>query len=669
MPKPTVVAPSSKPSRVQATLAELLRSKVPPEAFARQWLSRLVGGLAAVGGRLRRPAGDGTLGVAAEVNFAERPSDGGDVDPNAGPSAYDRFVWEVYSNGRPRIVPPRGTVDDGANPTDGLVVLAPLTVDGELSGVIELLMPVDAQPEAQREVLQAVAAASAVFGEYEHRRRAKALEVRQALVDEVERFTRAVHEKLDVRRTAYVAANDGRRLIGCDRLTVLLRRGRRYDVVAAAGVDDVERRSVAAKLLSQLAAVVGETGEAVWFGGADEDLSPQLRRALAAYVDHTHVKQVAVLPLVPSTDEQSPSQLRPRPIGALVVEQMEDVSPAAGREERARLAALHATAALAKALEHEAIPLLPLWRACGGVTRLFAPGTRAKTVAVLLAVVAAAAALKFVPAELALSARGVLQPAVRRHVFAPSDATVKRILVAHGDRVEAGQLLVELRNTDLDVSLADAVGRRTSAQEQLLAVERSLYEDNRQVGVEERHRLAGQRSELKQRLVALDEELRLLRRKREQLAVVSPIAGEVTTWNVEELLRDRPIRQGQILIDVADVAGPWELELQVPEDGIGHLLAAQEEQGPALRVTYRPAADARIDRTAELREVHFAAEVRGEEGNTVLAKAALTGDPLPLLRPGAEATAKVYCGTRALGYVWLHDAVDFVRTKIWFRMY
>jgi hypothetical protein len=86
-------------------------------------------------------------------------------------------------------------------------------------------------------------------------------------------------------------------------------------------------------------------------------------------------------------------------------------------------------------------------------------------------------------------------------------------------------------------------------------------------------------------------------------------------------------------------------------------------------VTYRPAADPRTDRTAELSEVHFAAEVRGEEGNTVLAKAALTGDPLPALRPGAEATAKVYCGTRALGYVWLHDAVDFVRTKVWFRMY
>jgi multidrug efflux pump subunit AcrA (membrane-fusion protein) len=662
-----VQASSPQSARLQAALAELLRSPLAPEEFRRQWLSRLVEGAAAVGGRLRRPSAEGTLGSEAEHNFAVRPSD----DAAADPAGYERFVLEAYAKGRPRVIAPRGADRDDArtNPTDGLLILAPLTLDGELGGVIELILPVDVSPEAQRDALQACAAASTAFGEYQRRRQARALAARQTLVDEVERFTRTIHEKLDVRRTAYVAANDGRRLIGCDRLSVLLRRGRRYDVLAAAGVDDVQPRSQAAKLLGRLAAVVAETGEAVWFGGAADDLSPQLRQALAKYVDHTHVKQVAVVPLMPPADERQPSQKRPRPIGALVVEQIEDVTPSAGREERAKLVALHTTTALTKALEHEAIPLLPVWRALRGVTRLFAPGTRLKTAAVIVLLVAAAAALKFIPAELALSARGELQPAVRRHVFAPLDATVKRIHVGHGDRVAAGQLLVELRNTDLDVALADTVGRRTAAQEQLLAVERSLYEDNTRIGVEERHRLAGQRSELKQRLVALDEELRLLRRKREQLAVVSPIAGEVTTWNVEELLRDRPVRQGQVLIDVADTAGPWELELQIPEDGIGHVLAAQEEQGAALRVTYRPAAEPSIDRTAELSEVHFAAEVRGEEGNTVLAKATLTGDALPALRPGAEAAAKVYCGTRALGYVWLHDAVDFVRTKVWFRMY
>ena len=79
--------------------------------------------------------------------------------------------------------------------------------------------------------------------------------------------------------------------------------------------------------------------------------------------------------------------------------------------------------------------------------------------------------------------------------------------------------------------------------------------------------------------------------------------------------------------------------------------------------------DPDLDRAAAVSEVHYSAEVRGDEGNTVLVRAELASSDIPPLRPGAEAAAKVYCGRRALGYVWLHDAVDFVRTKVLFRLY
>ena len=36
---------------------------------------------------------------------------------------------------------------------------------------------------------------------------------------------------------------------------------------------------------------------------------------------------------------------------------------------------------------------------------------------------------------------------------------------------------------------------------------------------------------------------------------------------------------------------------------------------------------------------------------------------------GATATAKIHCGKRAIGYVWFHDLVDFVRAKILFRLF
>jgi len=650
--------PTSTANPFQQSLLELVGRDLPIEAFLGECLRLLVDAVGSGGGRLRRPAADGTLGIAAAVGSLAKATV--DIAPEDA-AKHERLILELYGSGKARVV---------SQPADGGVVLiTPLNVDGETFGTVELALPSEVTGEGHRAAMQSIAVAAAAIGEDRRRRRVRAFEAKQQLVDEVERFTLAVHEKLDVRHTAYVAANDGRRLIGADRVAVLLRRGSRYDVAAVSGADAVETRSEASKLLAKLATAAVRTGEPVRFTGVGDALAPQLRAAFNAYVDHAHVKDVTIVPLFADSAVENPPKDQPKrkPIGALVVEQLSDATPVPGRDERIKLVAAHASAALAKSLEHEAIPLLPIWRLMGGVRTLFAPGTRTKTLAVLVLIAAAAATLKFVQAPLALSARGTLQPVGRHHVFAPLDGTVKQIHVRHGQHVEAGQVLVELRNTDLEVELADTVGQRTAAYEQVLAVERALYEDTSRIAADERHRLAGQRSELKQRIVALDEQLRLLRRKREQLRITSPIAGEVTTWDVEALLRDRPVRQGQVLVDVADTAGPWELELQVPEDGIGHVLDAQEEQ-PALEVSYRAAAEPRNDRRAVLREVHYAAEIRGEEGNTVLAKATLDGD-LPSLRPGAEATAKIYCGHRALGYVWLHDAVDFVRTKIWFRMY
>ena len=42
---------------------------------------------------------------------------------------------------------------------------------------------------------------------------------------------------------------------------------------------------------------------------------------------------------------------------------------------------------------------------------------------------------------------------------------------------------------------------------------------------------------------------------------------------------------------------------------------------------------------------------------------------LPDLRPGATVTGKVYCGRRAVGYVWLHDFFAYIQSRIFFRWF
>lgn len=655
---------------IRTAFAKLVSEATGSDSIDALWLAQLLEASQAVGGRLYSANVAESPDILAALGTLElRPSQASPL-----PERRRQALRSLLTAKRTQAIVVAGDETVQASGAEPSFVYAPAIVDGQSVAVVELQMALETSPENSRNALQLVCAAVDCYAEFEQRRRRQKQATRLALLDEVEPFVAAVHEKLSVAHATYVVVNDGRKIIGCDRLTILLRRGSRYYVAAASGVDEVEPRSQVAKRLVRLAAPVAAAGEPLYFQGRSEQFAPQIRDALNEYLDESYVRELAVVPLLPPTDpppDDKPSRRKKQslPIGVLVPEWIENVSAKVGRQERTEFIARHAGLAVAKAREHEAIPLLPLWRACAGVGKLFAPNVRIKTFAVLTTIVVAIVALCLIPTDFVLHARGTLQPQSRHHVFAPYDGTVKAIHVRHGEQVAAGQLLIELKNTDLDVSISDAVGERTAAAEQLLATELSLFERESRLATKDRQELAGRRSELRQKIAGFDEQLALLQRKRESLRIVSPLAGEVMTWDVDHLLRDRPVRQGQVLVDVAKSSGPWELELHIPEDGISRLLSAQAERTEPLRVSYRLAAEPRTDRAAVLREVEHSAEVRGDEGNTVLAKANLESESLPLLRPGAEATAKVYCGRCSLGYAWLHDAVDFVRMKILFRLY
>ena len=102
---------------------------------------------------------------------------------------------------------------------------------------------------------------------------------------------------------------------------------------------------------------------------------------------------------------------------------------------------------------------------------------------------------------------------------------------------------------------------------------------------------------------------------------------------------------------------------------MGHVTKAQRELGDDLKVAYNLATEPGADYEGKIEEIHESAEVRGEEGNTVLIKVAIDKQKhLDLLRPGANVKARVYCGRASVGYWLFHDALDFVQSRILFPM-
>src|SRR2546423_14803375 len=63
--------------------------------------------------------------------------------------------------------------------------------------------------------------------------------------------------------------------------------------------------------------------------------------------------------------------------------------------------------------------------------------------------------------------------------------------------------------------------------------------------------------------------------------------GRVLTWDVGHQLLARPVERGEVLVTVADLAADWQLDLDVPDDQIGHVAAARQTMQPDLAVRFR----------------------------------------------------------------------------------
>jgi hypothetical protein len=583
-----------------------------------------------------------------------------------------QLVGWVLNTGRRLVAPPSQKSDIGINPTNQWLLLAPVKAGLAVTHIVELFHRIEATEGFDRSTLEAMERFTLVVSELVQRTQLRSLAARQLLWERLDAFSDTVHSSLVSSEVAAAIANDGRRLLECDRLSVAIKRHGVFRIVAISGQAMFDRRSETIRALNDLVDAAAAADEPFWYCGATSTLAPQLSEVVEAYVERSHSKRIGILPLRKAPDgPPDDGAVCPKDVSAfaaLVIEQFDEEAAPTGLEQRAEYVCRHAARALSNTTEHESLFLLPVWRTLGKSKALVTARHAPKTGLVAAAIFAVGVILALVPYDFEVHALGTLQPIMRREVFAGQDGVVDKVLVRHGQQVERGQLLAQLRDTDLEVTITETTGKRAAAVEQLSAIERSLIEEGRRLSPEERNRLSGDRRELVQQVGSLTSQLELLHYKRERLKVVSPLSGEVTTWNVEEILDQRPVERGQALLNVADTSNDWELELRVPESQMGYVCQAREGDSPLLPVTYRLATEPGVDRLGSVRDVHMTAEVRGEEGNTVLVGVAIDKGEITHLQLGAECRAKVYCGRRALGFVLFHDVVAFVQSRILFRL-
>lgn len=657
-------------------IAALAKSGATAEEFYPELLSRIITALAAAGGAIWLLDDDRQLKLQYQIN-AEPAILADDSDDAV---RHSRLISRAANAGQSVLVPPySGTTDGDAegNPTRYLLVLGALAHDGHNDGLIEVFQRPDTAPETQRGYLRFLEQMCSLAAEWLRSQKLQTLGDRQTLWQQADSFARAAHESLDLKETAYIVANEGRRLIGCDRVSVAIKKGWKCKVESISGQDTIENRSNIVMALNKLATRVCAAGEPLYHDGATEDLPPQIEEALEDYVDQSYGRSIAVLPLREpqrklgaEEDSGAAGEIdrddahRGEVIGALIVEQIETDIPQEIFRQRCDLVYEHGTRAIANSQAHTNLFMMPLWRALGRATWILKARTLPKTIGIVALVIIVALGLTFIQKDFNLSAEGNLEPQTRRQVFAAIDGEVIEVMVQRNSEVTKDQVLVRLRNPDVEIQLQELQGQLNSTKAEQSKVRGQLFG---QLEPADRTALQGQEFELETKLISLRKKITLQEQRAAQLEIRSPIDGVITTWDVEETLRSRPIMRGQVLMEVADLSQPYLLKLELPEKREGHLDSFIMKSGDIqeLKVTYILATDPTmdpLDAALPIKDVSFRAESHEEHGAVIPMEALPDQAPLMKLEPspGASVIAKIHCGRASSGFVFFHEIWEWL---------
>ena len=667
MPEPTIDAQRldqarREISRLVVEIEQLADLDLPPSEFYVEISRRAHVATAAEASALWVVNAQGALHPAAQVNVAAT----GIRNDDGARETHEALLRQTLKRGQPCVLPPGSRFPEAAdaaaeNRLPYLLLLAPFAVEGVLQGVFELFVD-PKRTAAQMGLLRLAQKTADETARYARNRRFRQVAGREKTWNDLDAFIRAVHGGLNPKQVAYLLANDGRRLIGVERVSVAVMHGERCRIDAVSGQDTVEKRSNLIRTMARLGQTVLKHGEPISYAGSvDPDWPKDVARALSTYIEESNSRLVIVTPLYDKRDGKRVG----KPKAALVIETIADAAEPEELAGKIDVVARHGSLAFYNADEVSRIFLLPLWKGLGWVSRLFTGSRFATTMSVLALVAVTTATLTFLPWTLWLEGKGALVPEVRRTIFAPVQGEVEEIKVGFKSNVQIGSELLVLSNPQLKDEWLNLRGSLSAKLLKQTALQAAVNERNRQSADVQRDKR--DIAELETEIDGIRNQLRLLDDQLDKLKLRSPIEGQVMTWQPDLKLQRRPVERGEPLLEVARTAGEWIVEVDFPEKVVAHLQHAREAApNQELSVSFVVSSAPGTTYTGVLYELATQAEPKNGE-NVCAGKVRLDRRVPPDLRlAGAEVRVKVDCGRRALGYVLFREVIDFARERVFF---
>lgn len=662
----------------------------PPDYYG-AFLERLLQAIAAPAGAVWGRTPQGNLQLHFQINIRNV---GVDRTPQ-GRQMHDELLRQMVANGQPRIIAPHSSMGspDGqamgaGNPTDFVILLVPIVCDKELIGILEVWQDPNRGREAQQGFLQFMMRMAALAANYTRNHRLKQISGQQQVWVQLEAFSRQIHGSLNPNEVSYLIANEGRRLLEADRVSIAMRQPATR-VVAISGADVVEKRSSLVQLMRSLFDAVIHWGERLVYSGTkDDSLPPKVLTALDEYLNESNSKMLIVQPLLDERDIKSKKKAR----SALMVETFESTVEPEQQLARLEVIAKHATSALYNANEWDRIPMRFLWLPLAKIQDGLGGKAKAIITLVLSLLILFFASMIFIPYELRMEAKGQLLPIRRHKIYANFPGQVVEIPknLARNSKVTRGQELFRMSDPDLARQMLNL-----KAEIEVLAAKKAESPPAGGAEVQAQYNARKKEADIAHKEKVLEWEKLVEKTGRDPepgyflVRAPADFDGVVLDSDFHENLLHRYVKPSEPLLRIGAInidqptITDFEIELKIPQKHIGQILKAFDRlknRDVELDVDLLLTSDAARTFKGKLHRSKVAIQAianrddMNEPEPVVLAWVRIVGEgidkdyeiPPTLLTTGVEVHARVRCGKHSMGYALFYGVWEFIYEKIVF---
>jgi hypothetical protein len=708
---PTAVATNGDPLRritrqIDQTLeatARLSGSNVSPGELYSGVLQKTVTGIEAPAGAIWLKTPQGFLQLQHQINLTKVGMD----DSPEGRQSNNGILARVFQNNQATVLDPGAKMNaqDGAEPpmnrTHYPVVVVPIMVEEKVSiGLLQIWLDPTADPRLRGPFINFIIQMTGYISNYVRNNSNRRTSLQEQIYIQLEAFSKQVHSSLNPTEVGFNVANEGRRLIGCDRITVGVQHGRRTTVEAVSGADVVEKSSTQIKMMRYLFDAVLEWNEKlVYRGSRDETLPPKVLSALDNYLAESSAKLLILQPLRDEREKDKDKDKEGKYLqarSALLMECYEPPEPPEPLVQKFDVVCSHAASALYNASEVKRIPFRLLWRPMQALQARAGGKRRFYTMIIGGLVLVLLAALIFVPYPLKLDAKGQLVPEDRNYIYPTGTGRVIQFKVKPGDIVRTGTEIAVMFDAELATEVSNKLKEIKTAESEVLTLRRQAVEGKPEERAQKAAALTNKETELRVYSEALQslEDIRKANRKEPgNFTVVAPefrparnarnqVQYKVVTSDYIEQLTNKWVKPNEPLLRVGNVGGAWLIEMKIPQKHISQVRKAFKTNDPNeylevdLLVTSAPTQPFR----GRLYQKDLGAEAKENKDEhdqsepIVYAYVRVNEDDMPeeehipvnLLVTGVEVHTKIRAGSHALGYCLFYGLWEFFYEKVVF---